>query len=111
MKQTESRRATRLSDQIARELAEMLARDMADPRLELVTISGVRLNPDMKVARVLYTMAGDAKRQDDAAKAFEQGKGRLRALLGKRLRMKFLPELRFERDAFLEDMVYAHPEG
>lgn len=110
MKRTESRRSHRLSDQIAREMALALVEDVRDPRLELVTISGVALNADLSVARVYYTMSGDEARLAGAAKALEQARGYLRTLLGRRLSMKFVPELRFARDTFLEDMVYARPK-
>ncbi len=111
MKRTPSRRSTRLADQIAREMAIALAEDAKDPRLELVTISGVALNADMSIARIYYTLSGDAERLAAVAKGLEQAKGFLRTLLGQRLRMKFVPELRFARDTYLEDMVYDHPEG
>ena len=111
MKHASSRRSTRLADQIARELAIALSQDVFDPRLELVTISGVALNTDLMVAEVLYTLSGDDARLAEAAKALEQAKGFLRTLLGKRLRLKFVPELRFARDTYLEDMVYGHPQG
>jgi len=111
MKRTESRRSIRLADQIAREMATALAEDVKDPRLELVTVSGVALNADMSIARVLYTLSGDEARLAAAQKGLEQAKGFLRTLLGQRLRMKFVPDLRFARDTFLEDMVYAHPEA
>lgn len=111
MKRTTSRRSIRLADQIARELATALSQEVFDPRLELVTISGVTINSDLSVAEVFYTLSGDAARLAAAAKALEQAKGFLRTLLGKRLRMKFVPELRFSRDTYLEDMVYARPEA
>jgi ribosome-binding factor A len=111
MKRTTSLRSTRLADQILREMATALVEDIRDPRLELVTISGVALNSDLSVALVSYTLGGDEARFAAAAKAFEQSKGFLRTLLGKRLRMKFVPDLRFARDTYLEEMVYGHPEA
>ncbi|WP_300158942.1 30S ribosome-binding factor RbfA [Solidesulfovibrio sp.] len=111
MKRPETRRSSRLADQIAREMAIALSEDVKDPRLELVTISGAVLNADMSIARIYYTLSGDEARLAEAAKALEQAKGFLRTLLGKRLRMKFVPELRFARDTYLEDMVYARPEA
>lgn len=111
MKQATSRRSTRLSDLILREIAQMLVEDVTDPRLELVTISGVALNTDLSVAKVFYTLHGDEKRLAEAAAGLEHARGFMRGLLGRRLKIKFVPELRFERDAFLEDMVYAHPDA
>jgi ribosome-binding factor A len=104
-----SRRSYRMADQIMRELATMLAEEIQDPRLELVTISGVRLNSDLSVATVLYTLHGDEARLKAAAGGLNQAKGYMRSLLGRRIKSKFVPELRFQRDEFLETMVYGQP--
>ncbi len=110
MKRTDSVQAMRLSDQIQREVAVIMAKHMGDPRLEGVSISGVRLNANMQVAEILYTLEDDPARKQEVAKAFGQANGRIRALLGKRLRGR-VPELRFTLDSFLEDVIYAgtHP--
>ncbi|WP_027180134.1 30S ribosome-binding factor RbfA [Maridesulfovibrio bastinii] len=106
MKSTTSRRSIRMGDQIMRELATMLLEESMDPRLELVSISGVKLNKDLKIAKVFYTLSGDKERVANAQKAFEKATGFLRSGLGKRLKLKFVPELRFIYDEFLEEMVY-----
>lgn len=88
----------------------MLVEEIADPRLSLVTISGARLNADMSIAEVFYTVYGDDARLRDVEAALEHAKGFLRSRLGKRLRLRYLPDLRFRRDEFLETMVYGkHP--
>jgi ribosome-binding factor A len=101
-----SRRSIRLSDMIQRELAQLLQEEIQDPRLELVTISGVRLNSDLSIAKVFYTCTDDPLRLEEIAVSLGKAKGYLRTLLGKRLNLRSTPELRFERDLFLEDMVY-----
>jgi ribosome-binding factor A len=106
-----SRRSIRMSDQIMRELALMLAEEIQDPRLELVTISGVRLNSDLSVATVLFTMHGDAARVKAAKDALYHSRGFLRSNLGRRIKAKFVPDLRFEHDDFLETMVYGQPHA
>ncbi|GAB6060405.1 30S ribosome-binding factor RbfA [Desulfonatronum parangueonense] len=103
---TPSRRSIRLADMIQRELAQMLQEEVQDPRLELVTISGVKLNSDLTVAKVFYTCTDDPVRLEEIADGLAKAKGYLRALLVKRLDLRATPELRFERDTFLEDMIY-----
>ena len=98
-----------MADQLMRELALLLSEEISDPRLELVTISGVRLNQDLSVATVLYTLHGDAARMKAAGDALNQAKGFLRRQIGSRMKTKFVPELRFQHDEFLETMVYGHP--
>ena len=106
MRSSTSRRSIRLADIIQRELAQLLQEEIQDPRLELVTISGVKLNTDLSIAKVFYTCTDDPVRQEEISASLAKANGYLRTLLGKRLNLRGTPELRFERDTFLEDMVY-----
>jgi ribosome-binding factor A len=109
MKKAESRRSVRLADQFMREIALMVTEELQDPRLNLVTISGVRLNVDMSIAEVLYTVSGDEARRKEVQAALDHAKGFIRTRLGKILKLRYLPDLRFRFDEYLEDMVYGHP--
>ena len=106
MKHATYRRADRAGDLIMREIARLLAEEVADPRLELVTVSGVRLNADFSVALVLLTYSGGPERHKQVHEALDRARGFLRSRLGKALKMKKIPELRFQDDEFLEEMVY-----
>ncbi|THB70651.1 MAG: 30S ribosome-binding factor RbfA [Desulfovibrio sp.] len=105
MRRTDSRRAMRMGDAIMRELADVLATQAQDPSLSLVTISGVRVNADLRVAEVLYT-GGDDECMAEAAKGLERALPLFRRELAARLDTKHVPELRFLRDTFLEEQVY-----
>lgn len=110
MRRTEggpSRRSIRLGDMIQRDLATLLVEEVQDPRLELVTISGVKMNADLSIAKVFYTCSGDPDRLKEIAASLDKATGYLRKLLGQRLKLRAVPELRFQRDTFLENMVYA----
>ena len=109
MKSADSRRSIRLADQILRELATLLLEEVQDPRLELVTLSGCKLNADMGIALVSFTVGGGPERRAAALEGLNKAKGFLRSGLGRRLQLRSLPELRFTHDDFLEDMVYAKP--
>jgi ribosome-binding factor A len=91
---------------IQRDLAMLLVEEIQDPRLKMVTISGVKMNSDLTIANVFYTCAKDSVRQEEIAASLDKAKGYLRKLLAHRLKLRTVPELRFERDTFLEDMVY-----
>jgi len=93
-----------------RELAILLTEEVQDPRLELVTVSGVRLNADISVAEVFVTFSEARHSREDVDKALGKAKGFLRTRLGKRFKLRKVPELRFRFDDFLESMVYEHPE-
>ena len=93
-------RAQRVSDQIQRDLAELIAREVRDPRVGLVTISGVELTPDYAHARVFFTVIGSDP--DDTAAGLNAAAGHLHKLLFKRLRIHTVPRLAFVRDLSLE---------
>ena len=109
MKVSTSRRAVRLGDQILRETATLLVQEAPDPRLQLVTLSGVRMNANLRIAEIYYTVSGDAEHRRQVQAGLEKATGFLRSQLGRRLKLQYTPELRFLFDEFLEDMVYAPP--
>ncbi len=104
MRKGTTRRSFRLGDQIMRELGEIVVCDARDPRLEFLNITGVRMNSDLNIAEVLYTHIEGPSAELD--KALEGATGYLRSELGRRLKLRFVPELRFIWDEYLEKMVY-----
>lgn len=108
MRRTETRRSQRLADLLLREVAAILAREVGDPRLEEATLTGVRLNPDLTLAEVLYSVRETANREA-VQEALDRAAGLIRRKAAGRLALKRMPELRFVHDDFLEDLVYAHP--
>ena len=94
-------RSIRVADQLQRELALLVAREVADPRVGEVTVSGIDLSPDMRHARVLVT-PGRETDGDASVEALNRASGFLRSRLGRRVRMRRLPRLVFEHDRTLE---------
>ena len=94
-------RSIRVADQLQRQIALLVARELADPRVGEVTVSGVDLSPDMRHARVLVTPARGTD-GDASAEALNRAAGFLRSRLGRRVRMRRLPRLVFEHDRTLE---------
>ena len=101
MGHAEYSRSIRVADQIRRELAILVARDVADPRVGEVTVSGVDLSPDMRHAKVMVT-PGRESDGDASVAALNRAAGYLRSRLGRRIRMRRLPSLAFEHDRTLE---------
>ncbi len=110
MRKASSRRSQRLEEFIMSELGRILIEEVQDPRLELVTISGIRLNKDLSVAEVLYTHSGSLDRKEEVQEVLYNAQGYLRTRLGKSLRVRHIPQLRFRWDEFLEETVYADQE-
>jgi ribosome-binding factor A len=87
-------------------LKEAIADEVAyltDPGLGFVTITGVDTAPDLRSARIYYSVLGDADQHDATRAAMERAAGHLRRAVGRRVRLKYLPELRFEVDASIEE--------
>jgi ribosome-binding factor A len=91
-------RPDRVADQIRSELATLLVRDVHDPGIGFVTLTRVQLSPDLQQARVRYTTLGDDKARIATAKALERATPFLRRQIGARLRLKRVPELKFDYD-------------
>lgn len=109
MQRSTSRRSAQMGDQIMQVLALLLVQEVEDPVLELLTITGVRLNRDFSIAEVLYTHIRGRGAEPEIQKALGRAKGFLRSRLGKELKLRGIPDLRFTWDTFLEDMVYDAP--
>jgi ribosome-binding factor A len=75
---------------------------LTDPGLGFVTITGVDTAPDLRSARVYYSVLGDDEQAEETARALGRAASHLRAAVGRRVRLKYTPELRFERDSGIE---------
>ena len=93
-----SRRQRRVSELIHRELSVLLMFEAQDPRLTGVTIVGVDVTPDLLLARVHFTVLGDAEKEREALAGLEHAGGFLRTQLAARVRLRFVPELEFLAD-------------
>src|SRR5262245_58633477 len=91
-------RPDRVADQIRGELAQLLAREVHDPGVGFVTITRVQVSPDIQLARVFYTVLGDDKARKNSDRALERAASFLRRQIGARLRLKRVPELKFQYD-------------
>ena len=91
-------RPDRVADQIRGELALLLTREVHDPGIGFVTLTRVRVTPDLQQAHVYYTALGDEKSRRNTEQALARATGFLRRQIGARLRLKRTPELTFHYD-------------
>jgi len=95
-------RSSRIAEQIQRELAQLIQREIKDPRIKLVTISGVEVSRDLGQAKV-YVSTFDADSEPKVlTKLLNQAAGFLRHELGQRMRVRAIPDLKFYYDATIE---------
>lgn len=95
-------RSRRVGEQIQRELAELVQRELKDPRLGMITISAVEVSRDMSVAKVFFTVFGEDHDEKQSLEGLERASGFLRRELGHRMRLRSVPELRFHYDHSIE---------
>jgi ribosome-binding factor A len=96
-------RPDRVGEEIREELATLLAREVHDPGIGFVTLTRVKVSPDLQMARVFYTVMGDEKAQRATAQALERATPFLRRHIGARIRLRRVPEIRFEFDKGIEN--------
>jgi ribosome-binding factor A len=92
-------RPDRVGDQIRQDLSDLLSRGVVhDPGIGFITLTRVTMSPDLQLARVYYTMMGDAAARRQTAAALERATPFLRRNIGGRLRLRRVPELEFRFD-------------
>lgn len=91
-------RPERVGDQIRVELTGLLAREVHDPGIGFVTITRVKVSPDLMLARAYYTSLGDDKARRESEKALKRATPFLRRQIGQRIQLRRVPELEFFYD-------------
>ena len=95
-------RPERVGDQIRKELSELVARELQDPGIGFITITRVKMTPDLQNARIYYTLIGDDKARKDTARALGRATPFLRRQIARRVKLKHVPELAFFYDESIE---------
>lgn len=97
-----SQRLERLSELLKEELGALLLSEVKDPRIGMATITAVEVSADLRHANIYLSIMGDRQQREQGIAGIESAKGFLRGELGKRLRMKYTPELHFRLDRSAE---------
>ena len=97
-------RAEQVANEVQRELSELIRNEMRDPRVGYVTITRVDISDDLSLARVFVSeLSTEERTSGESVEALRKAAGFLRRELGKRLRLRLTPELRFESDRSIEE--------
>jgi ribosome-binding factor A len=99
---TTHNRRERVAHMVQQLLGERFARGMRDPRIGLVTITGVKMSPDLREARVYWTVHGDPEQRKQTAKGLENARGFLRREIGTELKLRVTPDLHFTYDEAID---------
>ncbi|PYE35327.1 ribosome-binding factor A [Idiomarina fontislapidosi] len=99
-------RTERVRHQLQREIAMILQREMKDPRVSMVTVSDVEVSRDLAYAKVFVTFLHDDDEQvKGGIKVLNEAAGFIRSLLGKRIKARVVPELKFQHDGSLNEGI------
>ena len=92
-------RARKVAERIQEELADILMRNVADPRLAMITITEVDVDRELAYAQIYVVASGDDEQMDDVLAGLEGAQGYLRSQLAARIQLRSFPQLRFRWDA------------
>jgi len=104
-------RQDRVSDLMKREIAYIIERELKDPGIGFVTLTGVRMSADLRQARVFYSVLGDQNSKEKSAAALGRARGFVQRKIGRRLKLRYTPEISFcfdasvERGAHIEELI------
>src|SRR5438876_3074016 len=99
---TSHHRPERVAQMVQELLGELFARGMRDPRIGLVTITGVKMSPDLREARVYWTVHGGPDVRKHTGRGLENARGYLRHEIGLELKLRVTPDLNFTYDEAID---------
>lgn len=96
------KRAVRVGEQILKEIALLLLKRVKDPRIQGVTVTGIRLSNNLKLAKVYYSVMGEKNQIEKAQAGLDSAKGFIKREIGLRMELRYIPEILFLHDPSLE---------
>lgn len=95
-------RAERVGGLIQQALSEILNKSIKDPRLRSVSITGVKMTADLKLAKIYFVTSGQFSTREEASAGFAKASGYIRHTLAQALELRYMPELKFFYDDSIE---------
>ncbi len=102
----EGKRSEKVADLIQREISQMLAKSIKDPRIGFVTITKVTVSEDFRFAKVYFSVAGTLEERERSIEGLDSAKGYVRKELGRRIRLRYTPEIMFQFDPSIEYAIH-----
>ena len=97
-----STRQRRVQELLVQEISEIVRRELQDPRIGFVTITEAEVTPDLRHARVFFSVLGDATQREETATALNRAAGFVRSEFARRAQMRYVPDIRFQFDPSAE---------
>ena len=102
----EGKRSDKIADLIQKEISQMLMKGLKDPRIGFVTITKVAVSEDCRMAKVYFSVVGSPEERERSTQGLNSAKGYVRKELGRRIRMKYTPEITFQFDPSIEYAIH-----
>jgi len=102
----EGKRSEKVADLIQKEISQMLLKSVKDPRIGFVTITRVTVSEDCRFAKVYFSVAGTLAERENSMKGLDSAKGYVRKELGRRIRLRYTPEILFQFDPSIEYAIH-----
>jgi len=96
-------RSDRVSSKIREEISKVIMREVKDPRVKNITITAVKMNNDLRQARVYYCLGGDEHQRQDAAIGLKKAAGFIKREMASRLDLRYMPDIRFHFDESFDE--------
>ncbi|RLB07474.1 MAG: 30S ribosome-binding factor RbfA [Deltaproteobacteria bacterium] len=96
------KRSEKVGDLIREEVSQILIRELKDPRIGFITITRVAVSDDLRAAKIYYSVFGGEREKEESFKGLESAKGYIKRELGRRVRLKYMPDITFVFDDSLE---------
>lgn len=97
-----SHRQGRLAEAIKKEISDILRNEIKDPRIGFVTITTVDVTSDLRYARIYASVLGSGEQQKATGEVLNRAVGYIRSEIGRRIRLKYTPEISFHLDNSIE---------
>ena len=102
----EGKRSEKVADLIQEEVSEMLLKTLKDPRIGFVTITRVAVSEDCRLAKVYFSVTGTLAERKRSTEGLNSARGYVRRELGRRMRLKYTPEIKFQFDPSIEYAIH-----
>jgi ribosome-binding factor A len=102
----QGKRSEKVADLIRKEISEMLVKTIKDPRIGFVTITRVAVSEDYRSAKVYFSVAGTVEERQRSMEGLNSAKGYVRKELGRRIRLRYTPEIIFKFDPSIEYAIH-----
>lgn len=99
-------RAQKVAQLFKKEVSKIIHEELHDPRIGFITITHVEITDDLRFARIYYSILGSDNDRTEASKALKSSEGFIRRLIGQRIRLRFVPEIRFMLDSSAEYSIH-----